>query len=65
MLSRIERFNELMKKNREEKKSSGENEDWDWREEWMLLGSDVVSLFPSMSAKNTARILKEQIRKSP
>ena len=31
----------------------------------MLIGSDVVSLFPSLSAENTARAVKNQVLKSP
>ena len=31
----------------------------------MLIGSDVVSLSPSLSAENTARAVKNQILKSP
>ena len=61
MLSRVERFNEHVKIESIER----QNPDWDWREHWMLIGRDVVSLFPSLSASNTARILREQVRKSP
>ena len=31
----------------------------------MLIGSDVVSLFPSLTAETTARIVRRQVRKSP
>ena len=31
----------------------------------MLLGSDVVSLSPSLRAKNTSKIVRDQVRKSP
>ena len=37
---------------------------WDWKEENVLIGSDVVSLFPSLSAENTAKAVKNQILKS-
>ena len=30
-----------------------------------MIGSDVVSLFPSLSARNTAKIVREQVQKSP
>ena len=30
-----------------------------------MLGSDVVPLFPSLSARNTAKIVREQVQKSP
>ena len=51
MLSRVESFNKLV----EEKKKEREDPNWDWRSEWILIGSDVVSLFPSLSAENTAK----------
>ena len=38
--------------------------EWDWREYYLLLGSDVKSLFPSLSTKRTARIVREQTEKS-
>ena len=59
MLSRIEAFNEKIEK---EKESKGES--WDWREDWVLLGSDVVSLFPSLSAEQTSKIVRGQVSKS-
>ena len=34
--------------------------EWDWREYYLLLGSDVKSLFPSLSTKRTARIVREK-----
>ena len=40
MLARIEEFNLKLKKERER-----HDDRWDWRQEFMLLGSDVVSLF--------------------
>ena len=59
LLSRLETFN---KKVENEKKLKGDS--WDWREEWVLLGSDVVSLFPSLSAERTAKIVRKQVEKS-
>ena len=63
MLSRVEQFNKDMRKEAIKRIEDGEKE-WDWRDEWMLLGSDVVSLFPSLTAQNTARIVREQLMKS-
>ena len=65
MLSRVEKFNEYVRKEEIERKESNPDLDWDWRDDWMLLGSDVVSLFPSLSAKNTSEMLRDQVRKSP
>ena len=59
MLSRIETFN--MKVEKEKLERGGE---WDWRQEWMLLGSDVVALFPSLSAERTAACVRRQAEKS-
>ena len=39
-------------------------EKWDWRDKWTLIGTDVVSLFPSLSAVNTARAIRSQALKS-
>ena len=44
--------------------SSAEIQDWDWRKEYILIGTDVCALFPSLSAKNTAKAVKSQIWKS-
>ena len=60
MLSRIEDFN---KKIEEEKKRRGDDA-WDWRQEWTLIGSDVVSLFPSLTAENTSKCVRRQATKS-
>ena len=40
-------------------------ENWNWQEEMILLGSDVKSLFPSMSAQMTGKCVREQFEKSP
>ena len=37
---------------------------WDWRNKWTLIGSDVVSLFPSLTAENTAKAVRSQALKS-
>ena len=59
MLSRVEHFNEWVKK---ENIVRGEN--WDWREEMVLIGSDVKALFPSLSAGITSKIVRSQAEKS-
>ena len=64
MLSRVGKFNEKILQEKIEK-IEGREIVWDWKKEWMLLGSNVVSLFPSLSAQNTARIVREQLRKCP
>ena len=47
-------------------KSIKPNDDksWDWRDELLLLGTDVTALFPSLSAKNAAKALRSQLEKS-
>ena len=41
-----------------------ENPDYDWRSDYMLLGTDVVSLFPSLSAEKTGWAVRKQAEKS-
>ena len=65
MLSRIEQLNLNIAKTRKEKLAANPNSDWDWRHDYVLIGSDVVSLFPSLSAENTARAVKNHKLKSP
>ena len=65
LLSRIEKFNKLVEQTKEMKNNENPNSDWDWRDAWLLIGSDVVSLFPRLTAENTAKIVREQVRKSP
>ena len=60
MLSRIVESNKKLEVMKAEK---GEN--WDWREEMVLLGSDVKSLFPSLSAFQTGKAVRRQFEKSP
>ena len=70
MLSRIsvcnERIRELGKSRIKGTQSwSAEKlENWDWRQDYILIGTDVSALFPSLSAKNTANSVKKQIWKS-
>ena len=56
MLSRFELFNKWVEKEKLEK-----GEEYDWRKEYMLLGSDVQALFPSLSAEKTSKALRAQI----
>ena len=65
LLSRVEKFNGLVEQTKKEKYNEHPESNWDWREDWMLIGSDVVSLFPSLKAENTAKIVRNQVRKSP
>ena len=37
---------------------------WDWTEDYILLGTDVKSLFPSLSAKLSGKAIREQFEKS-
>ena len=53
MLSRIETFNEWATK-----------QTYDWREKYMLIGSDVTALFPSLSKERTAKAIYNQAIKS-
>ena len=62
LLSRVEQFNRKLKKEIETRRKIDPN--WEWREKYLLLGSDVESLFPSLCAKGTARIIREQATKS-
>ena len=41
-----------------------ENENWSWDQDWILLSSDVKSLFPSLSAELTGKAVKRQFEKS-
>ena len=58
MLSRIEEFNSWVAK---EKILRREN--WDWRSEYVLFGSDVKALFPSLSADRTSKLVREMAEK--
>ena len=61
----VQKFHELVKDTKKKKDEEDPGTDWDWREDWMLVGSDVVSLFPSLTAETTAKIVRKQVRKSP
>ena len=54
MLSRIEKCNGKIADMRQEILDVDSNIEWDWRKNYVLIGSDVVSLFPSLTAENTA-----------
>ena len=54
LLSRIEVFNKWVSK-----------QEKDWRKDWMLLGLDVKSLFPSLSKERTSKAVRNQARKIP
>ena len=57
----VNMFNEKLRAEKNEK--IGEH--FDWREEKRLIGSDVVSMFPSLSKENTALAVRRQAQKSP
>ena len=59
MLSRIYDCNEKIEKLRENCPAN-----WDWKDELILIGTDVQSLFPSLSAKNTGKAVRNQFAKS-
>jgi len=58
MLANIEEFNEEI---RQEIENTPE---YDWRDDYLLIGTDVVGLFPSLSAENTGKAIREQAEKS-
>ena len=58
MLVQFESFN------RELEEKLREDPEYDWRRKFLLLGTDVVSLFPSLSAENTAYAVKKQAEKA-
>ena len=59
MLSGVEKFNMWVKKEKIQKGA-----DYDWRTDYMLLGSDVQALFPSLSAERSSKAVRAQIEKS-
>ena len=59
MLSRVAVCNEKLKIMQTQRGS-----DWKWTNEFILLGSDVKSLFPSLSAKRTGEAVRIQFAKS-
>ena len=38
--------------------------EWDWRDHFMILGTDVISLFPSLSPDNSAECIRKQVELS-
>ena len=58
LLARISEFN------RDIEKEIKKDENYDWREEYVLLGTDVVNLFPSLSAERTGEAVRRQVEKS-
>ena len=58
LLARINLFNKEIKTKRKE------DPNFDWREDYILLGTDVVSLFPSLSPERTGRAVRLQVEKS-
>ena len=62
MLSRIMRCNEEIE--RLNVLPIDGSTEWDWRQDYVLLGTDVTALFPSLSAVNTGKAVKSQILKS-
>ena len=58
LLARIEGFNREIAAKLEIEPS------YDWRNKYLLLGTDVKALFPSLSAKRTGRAVREQAEKS-
>ena len=59
MLNRVEKCNEKIRELQSKK-----GQDWKWQEEMILLGSDVKSLFPSLSAERTGQAVRKQFEKS-
>ena len=51
-----------IKKEKEGKEEAKEN--WSWKDEYILLGTDVQSLFPSLSAEKTRKAVHSQFAKS-
>ena len=60
MLSRVYECNDKISK-----MQADNGEQWSLNDEMILLGSDVKSLFPSMSAEMTGKCLRRQFSKSP
>ena len=54
----------LEKINREIKEENERTLEKDWREDFILIGTDVVGLYPSLSAERTALAIRKQAEKS-
>ena len=50
--------------NNEKQKLDDASRNWDWREHYAMLGTDVVSMFPSLSPDRTADSVRSQVEKS-
>ena len=59
MLSRVAGCNQKLKEMKTQR-----GQDWDWTDEYILIGTDVQSLFPSLSAERTGLAVREQFEKS-
>ena len=57
-MARIEEFN------KEIEVKIKEDENYDWRDKFILLGTDVKALFPSLSAEGASKAVREQVLKS-
>ena len=58
LLARISKFNRNIERKKEEDPT------YNWRNSYMLLGTDVVSLFPSLSPEKTGRAVRLKAEKS-
>ena len=58
MLAHLNKFNKEVEEKRKQ------NPEYYWREDFVLLGTDVTALFPSLSAEKTGRAVRLQVEKS-
>ena len=58
MLSRVAECNEKLEKIKTER-----GPDWNWTNDYILFGSDVISLFPSLSAELSGEAIRKQFAK--
>ena len=55
----------LQKKNeRSDNGTANNDQEYDWTQDYMILGTDVRSLFPSLSAQKTGEAVRQQFKKS-
>ena len=59
LLSRVAECNDKLKE-----LQAQHHVDWDWNEDYILIGSDVKSLFSSLSAELSGKAIREQFAKS-
>ena len=74
MLNRVQNCKMKLKEYIEKKKEQagaelgqaqpGLDKNWKWTDDLIMLGSDVKSLFPSLTAKETGRAVRRQFEKS-